>query len=751
MAPYNNGLTDASWATDGNPNNEDEVVQRVRMPTSAVHTTQQAPPYPISASMSHNAANGTAAYSGTGDDFPGATLPEYASGPAAAAYDHPRGYSHAYNSHISQDGPYYMPPQNQQQSAGAQRPTYPLSQVMDDTLPHESAHQYDTYQPTPATSLTLPTAPYAPTQTFVYQPINPGMNTQTQLPHTAMAPVFPRQAPTAPKKKKKSYKSRVGTPRTRCNCPYAFCDCKETFYERTRDDNLQCAECLKAHPARRIHTSSSATSHQSSQAGGQAVFAQQPQAPAGYGDIYAQQAAQGAEYAAPSIGRNDYSSISSTSAMLPAYEAHTAQTDGVPAAIMTQSQAPATYDYTAGPDGFTDTLYLQDDSISSPSGNEAAHPDPLSFNGTDLDFDPLLLDEMIASTSPADGDAASTGESIVSAEQSHSANDGNENNGVEGDGVPAESTEATESPEFLDEFHNEADATARLEHRDGKVKLLKLNVEGTDDFDTVTDEVERELKKSLFDAILHCDKSFTPEAVGLDKQAAYHITQEDAHTQCKHLMRTSEDVGQASAACAKVYYTAKRLHETGVPCTLLQENGKRTKTNYYVDHSTTFVSRIKTIIVVAENKRISVDLRHADREFTGLYDLILCPDAYLRRKLQNFAGNKAKNDILAQETARKEEEAKAAKADGKKVGKKVGRKDWMTDGRKRVVDGEAEVEAASGMGTEDLHIASPDQEALQPSKSKGKRQRTVWDEVGESESTAMAPGTGRKRAKRVQK
>ncbi|KAK5742841.1 hypothetical protein LTR17_003089 [Elasticomyces elasticus] len=601
MAPYNDGFTDASWATDGNPNKE--------------------------------AANGTAAYSGTGDDFPGADL-------------------------------------TSKQSAGAQRPTYPLSQVMDDTFTHESAHQYDTHQPTPATGLTLPTIPYAPTRTFVYHPINPGRNTQTQPPHTAIAPDFPRQAPAAPKKKKKSYKSRAGTPRTRCNCPYAFCNCRETFYERTRDDNLQCAECLKAHPVRKIHTSSSATSRQSSQGGGQSVFAQQPQAPAEYGDIFAQQA--GAEYATPSIGRNDYSSTSSTSAMLPAYEARIAQMDSVPAAIMAQPQGHATYDYMAGPAGILDTRYLQDDSIFSPSANEAAYPDPLSFDGADLDFDPLLLEELIASTdgtSPADGHAGDTGESAVSVEQSRSADDGVEKNGVEGDGLEAE--EATESPEFLDEFHSEADATARIEHRDGKVTLLKLDVEGTDDFDTVTDEVERELKKSLFDAILHYDKNFTPEVVGLDKQAAYHTTQEDAHTQCKRLMRTPEDVGQASAACAKLYYAAKRLHETGVPCTLLQENGKRTKTNYYVDHSTTFVSRIKTIIgVVAENKRISVDLRHADREFTGLYDLILCPDAYLRRKLQNFAGNKAKNDILAQETARKEEEAKAAKGDGKKVGRK---------------------------------------------------------------------------------
>ncbi|KAK5740810.1 hypothetical protein LTR17_004400 [Elasticomyces elasticus] len=743
MAPYNDGFTDVSWPTDGTPDNEDEVVQRMYgafraagfpAPTSAAHTTQQTPPYPMGASMSHDATNGTAAYSGTGDDFPGANLPEYASGPAAAAYD-------PYNSHISQGGPYYVPSQNQQQSAGAERPTYSLSQMMDHTPTHESGHQYDTHQTTPATSLYPPTAPSAPTQTFAYQPINPGMNTQTQPPHTAMAPVFPRQALAAPKKKKKSYRSRVGTPRTRCNCPYAFCNCRETFYERTRDDNLQCAECLNAHPVRKIHTSSSAISHQSSQGGGHSVFAQQPQAPAEYGDIFAQQA--GAEYATPSIGRNDYSSTPSTSAMLPAHETHTAQMDSVPAAIMAQPQGHATYKYTAGPADFLDTLYLQDDSISSPSANEAAHPDPLSFDGADWDFDPSLLDEMIASTdgtSPADGHAGDTGESAVSVEQSRSADDGVEKNRVEGDGLEAE--EATESPEFLDEFNNEADATARIEHRDGKVKLVKLDVEGTDDFDTVTDEVERGLKKSLFDAILYYDKTFTPELVGLNKQAAYHTTQEDAHKQCKRLMRTPEDVGQASAACAKVYYTAKRLHETGVPCTLLQENGKRTKTNYYVDHSTTFVSRIKTIIgVVAENKRISVDLRHADREFTGLYDLILCPDAYLRRKLQNFAGNKAKNDILAQETARKEEEAKAAKA-AKGDGKKVGRKSWMKDGKKRVDDGEVEV--ASAMGTDGSQNATSHQE-------EGKRPRTVWDELDEPEYAAMAPGTGRKRAKRSRK
>ncbi|KAK4953720.1 hypothetical protein LTR10_008324 [Elasticomyces elasticus] len=744
MASYNDGFTSASRATDGNTDNEDEVVQRMYgafraagfpTPTTVAHTTQQTPPLSMSASMSHNATNGTAAYSGTGDNFPGANLPEYASGPAAAAYD-------PYNNHISQGGPYYMPPQNQQQSAGAERPTYPLSQMMD-----ESGHQYNTHQPTPATSLYPPTARPAPTQTFAYQPINPGMNTQTQPPHTAVAPIFPRQALEAPKKKKKSYKSRVGTPRTRCNCPYAFCNCRETFYERTRGDNLQCAECLKAHPVRKIHTSSSATSHQSSQVGGQALFAQQPQAPAEYGDIFAQQA--GAEYATPSIGRNDYSSTSSTPAMLPAHDTHTAQMDSVPAAILAQPQGHTTYNFTAGPADFLDNPYLQDDSISSPSANEAAHPNPLSFDGADLDFDPWLLDEMLASTdgtSPADGHAGDIGESAVSAEHSRSANDDNENNGVEAGGVAAESTEATQSPEFLDEFNNEADATARIEPRDGKVKLVKLNVEGTDDFDTVTDEVERQLKKSLFDAILHYDKSFTPEAVGLDKQAAYHTTQEDAHKQCKGLMRTSEDVGQASAACAKVYYTAKRLHETGVPCTLLQENGKRTKTNYYVDHSATFVLPIKTIIgVVAENKRIAVDLRHADREFTGLYDLILCPDAYLRRKLQNLAGNKVKNDILAQETARKKEEAKAANGDGKKVG----RKSWMKDGKKQVEDGEVEV--ASAMGTEGSQIATSHQEEAQVVKGQAKRPRTVWDEASELEFVAMAPGTGRKRRRVTQK
>ena len=186
-----------------------------------------------------------------------------------------------------------------------------------------------------------------------------------------------------------------------------------------------------------------------------------------------------------------------------------------------------------------------------------------------------------------------------------------------------------------------------------------------DDFEDVEIYRAVELAARMFRGLLrkHADP---PEYLDDEGKQKYSKSQTQALKQCEGMMKTIEDIDDASSYCTLAVKAAVDLHRTGIPVNKLRMGKRATEviekkdeveddddqpalntqvwimSRYRVDISTKCSERIERMAeIVEENKLVA---RHLLKG-TALDDFAHSPEGFLGRKGKNFEGNvkKGKN------------------------------------------------------------------------------------------------------------
>ncbi|KAK3070485.1 hypothetical protein LTR53_010384 [Teratosphaeriaceae sp. CCFEE 6253] len=209
----------------------------------------------------------------------------------------------------------------------------------------------------------------------------------------------------------------------------------------------------------------------------------------------------------------------------------------------------------------------------------------------------------------------------------------------------------------VDPFLTEAAADAHLDHAGILVKFTKLAIVVTeDDITSLTGEQKRQIKQRLFDSLLSIDPNTTAPA-GVDS-AKYAKQQQEALSQCKAWFTRRQGHEHAQACCAKVFFTAERLHTDGIDEVLLDPSGKRSAKRYPIDWTSRFTSRMENVIeAIRSNKRVAVDVL----EGKGRDELVHDAASYVQRKLTNCKGNAKRGKASATSGSAQQETASSAR------------------------------------------------------------------------------------------
>lgn len=212
----------------------------------------------------------------------------------------------------------------------------------------------------------------------------------------------------------------------------------------------------------------------------------------------------------------------------------------------------------------------------------------------------------------------------------------------------AESASVKQSGElrFAQHFRDEASADRYLAGDRNQVSCVALNVKN-DDMNLVSDQRKFELMAGVYNSMLAAPAA-PPAELTADEQTKFSQRQNEALVYCKDRMADEEGQKRAIACVTKLYYICERAHKYGIPSYALKPSRRNratsTRSRYHVDWDSTFTTRMAKVTDLMDNKRAAIDLLSADT--TKLEDMVFAPDAYLQRKIKNFAPNEEKNEAL---------------------------------------------------------------------------------------------------------
>lgn len=211
-------------------------------------------------------------------------------------------------------------------------------------------------------------------------------------------------------------------------------------------------------------------------------------------------------------------------------------------------------------------------------------------------------------------------------------------------------------------FQDEAATDRYLSGDRNEVGYIALDV-NNDDLHQVSAQQKNAILIKLFRSLVAAPAD-PPAELAAQEQTKFCQRQKEALEHCKERMADDEGSKRAAACVAKLYFICTRTHKHGIPIYALKSSQKAkptsTKTRYNVDWTSAFTARMEKLTSIMGNKRVVIDLLAADAK---LEDMAFAPEAYLMRKLKNFAPNEEKNEALRRQNALepKPEERKAPK------------------------------------------------------------------------------------------
>ena len=195
--------------------------------------------------------------------------------------------------------------------------------------------------------------------------------------------------------------------------------------------------------------------------------------------------------------------------------------------------------------------------------------------------------------------------------------------------------------EAFDLEHQSIDATLEFIERPPAEVCERLNVEG-DDWEFLSDfSTEfRSLCQELFEALQHPGGD-VPDHFDDEQTRNYTKNHEKVYALVLESMRSAEQISEAKARVIKAMHEVVRVHEVGIPKTVLQMKTKAR--GYEIDKESTCRQRAQKVINNTKAcKYIAVDILKSK----NLADFARAPDLYLGKKYGNSKGNKNRGDDL---------------------------------------------------------------------------------------------------------